>query len=157
MTHGRDSYARPDLLVETDWLAQHLNDPGVRIIDCDPYDSYRRAHIPGAVGIQVHHYIKDASNSVYVMPPDQFAQLMGQLGVGPETLVVTYDGFGSLYAARMWWVLSYYGHTRVKVLNGGWDKWLKEGRSITRQVPRVARAAFTPQVDPNLICTLDYA
>src|SRR5690606_6750994 len=89
-------YARPELLVEPDWLAEHADDPNVRIIDCATLEAYRRAHISGAVQLPVHYYIKGddpegSDHGVLVTPPAQFEALMGKLGVGPETTVVTYD------------------------------------------------------------------
>src|SRR5258708_37693656 len=118
-------YARRELLVEPEWVAEHANDPNVRIIDCATVEAYRRAHIPGAVQLPVHFYIKEndpegSDHGVLVTPPAEFAALMSKLGVGPETTVVTYDDNNALVAARLWWVLKYYGHTKAKVLNGGW-------------------------------------
>jgi thiosulfate/3-mercaptopyruvate sulfurtransferase len=152
----REGYARPELLADTAWLQQCLEDPKLRIIDCDPYDTYRRAHIKGAVGLRVNHYIKDAKDSVHVMPPDQFAQLMGSLGVDRDTTVVTYDGAGSLYAARVWWTLNYYGHTNVKVLDGGWNKWFLEDRPGSIEAPKLRETSYQPRANPDLLCTLDH-
>jgi thiosulfate/3-mercaptopyruvate sulfurtransferase len=81
---------------------------------------------------------------------------MSALGIGNDTLVIAYDGFSGLYAARFWWALNYYGHTQVKVLNGGWDKWLAEGRSITMTEPRPPKATFTSRVQEELIARWDY-
>ena len=150
-----DGYARPELLAEPDWLWEHRDDPSVRVIDCAALDAYRRAHIPGAVGLPVHFYIKDAADETYVMPPDQFAQLMGRLGVSSDTTVVTYDDNNSLVATRLWWVLNYYGHTKAKVLNGGWHRWLTEGRPITFHQTRPEPVTFTPGLNEELICRVD--
>lgn len=154
-------YARPEILAEPDWLAERLDDPNVRLIDCATLDAYRRAHIPGAVQLPTHYYIKEdgppgADHGTFVMPPDQFEQLMGRLGVGPETLVVTYDDNNALVAARLWWVLRYYGHTNAKVLNGGWHRWLSEGRPITFHATKAAPATFTANPDPALIADAAY-
>ena len=81
---------------------------------------------------------------------------MGDLGVGPDTTVVSYDTAGGVPASRMWWVLNYYGHTNAKVLNGGWERWFHEGRPISRDVPSAASAAFTPVVNDAGLCSLDY-
>ncbi len=150
-------YARPELLVETDWLQAHLDDPGLRIVDCGQIDVFRRAHIPGAVGIPVDHYIKDPSDPHRVMPPEGFADLMAGMGIGDDTTVVAYDASGSLYAARFWWLLNLHGHTNVKVLNGGWTKWLTEGHPASIEILSVARETFTPRFNADLICTLDQA
>ncbi len=158
----QEGYARPELLAETDWLERHLDDPGLRIVDCDPFDAYRRAHIKGAVGMRVHHYIKqpefarDPHRYPRVAPPDTAREVMESLGIGAGTRVVAYDSNGSLWAARLWWVLNYYGHTDVTVLNGGWRKWFHEGRPTTLDVPEPRGALFNPRTNPDLVCTLDY-
>ena len=129
-------------------------------MDCDPFDVYRRAHIKGAVGIRVHHYIKQpeypTDNRKYplVAPPDTAKEVMESLGIGEGTRVVAYDSNGSLWAARLWWVLNYYGHTDVTVLNGGWKKWFDEGRPMTLDVPKPRAAVFNPKANPDLVCTL---
>ncbi|MCC6382255.1 MAG: sulfurtransferase [Dehalococcoidia bacterium] len=153
-------YARPELLAEPEWLADHAGDPDVRLIDCAVLEAYRRAHIPTAVHLPVHYYIKEddpagSDHGLLVMPPARFEELMGQLGVGPETTVVTYDDNNALVAARLWWVLNYYGHTRAKVLNGGWHRWLTEGRPVTFHGHHAARTTFTARPDASLYATLD--
>lgn len=90
------NYPRPGLLAETDWLAERLGDPSVRIVDCSFPDAFKRAHIPGAVGLPVHHYIKEPDPAggefgVLVMSPPDFEALMGGLGIGNDTAVVAYD------------------------------------------------------------------
>ena len=156
-------YARPELLASTEWLADHLDDPDVRIVDCDEFELYLRAHIRHAVGIRVHHYIKHPDypsaprDYPLVAEPDVMKALMEEMGIGDDTLVVAYDNSGSLYSTRFWWVLNYYGHTNVKVLNGGWKKWVDEGRQLSIDRPPDAGAVtFTPRTDDSLICTLDY-
>lgn len=157
-----DGYANPDILVETDWLEEHLDDPNIRIVDCDPFDAYGRAHIRGARGIRVHHYIKQAEydsdphNYPLVAPPDRMKEIMEDIGIGDGNLVIAYDSNGSLWAARLWWVLNHYGHTNVNVLNGGWKKWYDEGRPTSIDRPAPAESTFTPKADPDLLCTLDY-
>lgn len=154
-------YARPELLAEPDWLIDHLDDPGVRIIDCAVLEAYRRAHIPGAVHLPVHYYIKEkgppgADHGTFVMPPAEFEALMGRLGVSNDTLVVTYDDNNALVAARLWWVLRYYGHTNARVLNGGWHRWLTEGRPVTFHATRPAPATFVARPNPELIADAEY-
>ena len=143
-------YARPELLAETDWLAHHLNDPNLRIVDCEVPDGYGRAHIPGAVNVGVNTYVK-GDGRIHVMPPEEVAEFMGNLGIGDDTLVVAYDSRASLLAARFWWVLNYYGHTNVKVLNGGWRKWMTERRPMTDKPTTVTKATFTSRANPSLI------
>lgn len=127
------TFAHPELLTHTSWLAQHLEDESVRLVDCDQPDGYRRAHIPSAVALPVHHYLKETEDDPYVMGPKPFAELMSRLGIGRETEVVAYDSYGGLYAARLWWALGYYGHDRVRVLDGGWNEWFREGRPLSRE------------------------
>ncbi len=148
-------YARAELLAETAWLAEHLSDPSIRVVDCDPPDAYLRAHIPGAVSVGDDHYVKDPDNSVYVMPEERIGELMGALGIGDDTLVIAYEGRNAPWAARLWWVLNYYGHTNVKVLNGGWKSWLAEGRAVTDSVPSVTPGTFTPRPNSSLMVTGD--
>ena len=155
-------YARPELLVDTDWLAEHVDDPNLRIVDCDLFAEYRRAYIKNAVGISVHHYIKHPDYASaprdypWVAQPDVMKGLMEGMGIGDDTLVIAYDASGSLYSTRLWWVLNYYGHTNVKVLNGGWRKWFDEGHPTSIDRPPQASVTFTPQASDALMCTLDY-
>src|SRR5688572_32070811 len=112
-------YPRPELLAEPEWLQEHADDPNVRIIDCATLEAYRRAHIPGAVQLPTHYYVKEPpsgnrpgeDHGTFVMAPGDFEQVMSKLGVGPDTTVVTYDDNNALVASRLWWVLKYYGHT----------------------------------------------
>ena len=152
---AEQGYARPELLAEPEWLWERRDDPKVRVIDCAALDAYRRAHIPGAVGLPVHFYIKDVVDEAYVMPPEAFADLMAKLGVSDDTTVVTYDDNNSLVATRLWWVLNYYGHAGVKVLNGGWHRWLTEGRPVTFHQTRPEPGRFTPRTNESLICRID--
>ncbi len=149
-----EGYARPELLAETEWLAQRLNDPQVRIVDLRAEDAYRRGHIPGAVHLSPHQ-LKDPDNEVYVIAPDRFARLMGDLGIGNDTTVVGYDDQGGLFAARLWWVLEYYGHAQAKVLNGGWNKWVQEKRPVTAAVPDPQPVAFAVKPDPTKLSLVD--
>jgi thiosulfate/3-mercaptopyruvate sulfurtransferase len=152
----QQGYAHPELLAEPDWLWEHRDDPKVRVIDCASLEKYRRAHIPGAVGLPVHVWIKETEGGVYVMGSEAFADLMGQLGVTNDTTVVTYDDWISAYATRLWWVLKYYGHSNAKVLNGGWQRWVSEGRPVTFRETVVEPGHFTPRPDESIMCRHDY-
>ena len=148
-------YPRGELLVEGDWLQPHLNDPNLRIVDCDLPDAYRRVHIPGAVN-PVDHYYKNPDDRRFIMQPGQFARAMADLGISDDTLVIAYDAAGTT-AGRLWWCLNYYGHTNVRVLNGGWNQWLAEGRPMTMAVTRpVASGPFTPKPDESMRATAEY-
>ena len=155
-------YAHPELLVDTEWLAQHLDDPTVRVVDCDSPAVYSRAHIPGSLNLshpllpEPQHYLKDPDDPLHVLPPDKFARVMGELGIGDDTLVVAYDDYKGRYATRLWWALALYGHANVKVLNGGWSEWLAEGRPVTNAAVEYPQATFTPASAPEQLATCDY-
>ncbi|MGE0598249.1 MAG: sulfurtransferase [Dehalococcoidia bacterium] len=154
-------YAHPELLAEPDWLQANLDNPNVRIIDCATLEAYRRAHIEGAVQLPVHYYIKEddpegSDHGTLVMPQAQFEELMGKLGVSNDTQVVTYDDNNGLVAARLWWVLNYYGHTNAKVLNGGWHRWMTEGRPMTFHATRAPKATFKATPNPAIYASVDY-
>ena len=152
-------------LVETDWLAAHLEDPAVRIVDVrgsirpsdapKPWyapkrDAYLAGHIPGAVYLDWLTDLVDTAAPIQmtVAPPDTLAALLGRLGVGDGHTVVAYDDNAHI-APRLWWVLNYYGHPAVKVLNGGFPKWMAEGRPVTTALPAHPPATFTARVRPE--------
>jgi thiosulfate/3-mercaptopyruvate sulfurtransferase len=150
-SNGTPGYARPEMLVETEWLAEHLGDDGLRIVDADYPHAYARAHIPGAVGhVTENVYLKTAPGETFIRGPEQYAETVGRMGIGDDSAVVVYDGSASLLAARFWWTLRYYGHKNARLLNGGWHKWLLEGRPATMEPARVARAEFTPRVNEEI-------
>ena len=154
MSSENQGYAHPEMLVETEWLQDRLLEDGIRIVDCDPRAAYRRAHIPGAVGVK-DNYFKNADDRTFVMNEAQIKAEMATLGIGDDTSVVAYDGFGSLYATRLWWVLNYFGHESVRVLNGGWNKWFAEHRPMTNTEPEIESAEFTPRPNPAILATAD--
>ncbi len=143
------------MLASTEWLAEHLDDPSIRIVDCDEFPAYQRLHIRGAIGLKTHHYLKDPSNPDHIMPPEMFEVIMSTHGVGNQHTVVAYDGMGGLYAARLWWALDYYGHSTCKLLNGGFRKWFDEGRPISIDQPHVNRTDFKVRPGSDCLCTLD--
>ncbi|MCC7126973.1 MAG: hypothetical protein IT178_19160, partial [Acidobacteria bacterium] len=141
-------YARPDLLVDTAWLATHTADRNLRIVDLRT-QGYAAGHIPGAVWLD-NNWIRNAKTPPDFLPtPAEFTALMGRLGIGPETRVVAYDDRGGIYATRLWWILNHFGHGNVAVLNGGWTKWTLEQRPTTTEAPAVSAAPFvvgTPRI-----------
>jgi len=156
-----ESTPRPDLFVDTQWLADHLDDPTIRIVDCDWPQGYAKAHIPGAVGHRTANiFLKTGMRSpddheLYAMGPDAFAALASQWGIGPDTHVVAYDNRMGSYAARLVWTLTLYGHDRASVVDGGWVKWLAEERRITQRFPRVEPTVFVPKRNDSWLATLD--
>ena len=151
-----EEYAFPEFLADTGWLARCLNDGDIRIVDADVAAAYDRGHIPGAVPVS-DNYLKDPSTGrVHILPSYGFAQMMESLGIGDVTTVVAYDNSRSLYAGRLWWALQYYGHRNVKVLNGGWRKWVTEERPISIDRVQVQQGArFTPKADSSLMVTTE--
>ena len=149
-----NGYANPELLAETAWLEQHLNDPDLRVVDLRSQEAYTAGHIPGAVWLDGKSL--DDPETGYVPKPQSFADLMESLGIGDRTRVVAYDDLGGLWATRLWWALDYYRHTQAKVLDGGWNKWTREGRRKVREIPTTGRVTFTPKVNETVICAVDY-
>jgi thiosulfate/3-mercaptopyruvate sulfurtransferase len=135
-------YSYPDALVSTDWVAQHLNDSAVRIVESDEdvllYDT---GHIPGAVKVDWHADLNDALQRDY-LDADHFAQLMRSKGIGRDTMVVFYGDKNNWWATYALWVFRLFGHTNVKVMDGGRKKWEDEGRPMTSDVPQYAEADY---------------
>jgi thiosulfate/3-mercaptopyruvate sulfurtransferase len=127
-------YARPELLVDTAWVAAHAADAQVRIVDLRPR-GYAEGHIPQAVWLD-NNWIRNPKAPPDFLPtPAEFEALMGRLGIGPDTRVIAYDERGGIYAARLWWILNHYGHGNVALLKGGWTAWTAEQRPTTTDVP----------------------
>lgn len=167
-TEGREAIGLdwPGTLVSAEWLAAHLGHPELRIVDIrgevrsvaqpdgsrkSEYsaarDAYDAAHVPGAVFVDWTRDITDPDDPIpaQLAPPERFAAFVGGLGIGDGEAVVIYDTQGRAFATRLWWALTYYGHPRVAVLDGGWDRWRAEGRPVSAAVPSYPAATFTPQ------------
>lgn len=155
-----------DFFVTTQWLNEHLTDPAIRIVDIrgvirpveapkpwylESREEYADDHIPGAVfvGWLTDIVEPDAPVKMTVASPRRFAALMGGLGIGDEHLVIAYDDEGNHIAARLWWILNYYGHPTVRLLDGGYPKWVAEGRPVTAEVPGNPPATFTTRLRPE--------
>jgi len=138
----RNSYAHPEALVETEWLAKHLNDDGIRIVESnEDILLYDTGHIPGAVHIDWQSDLQDPLVRDYI-GPEKFAELCRRHGITPETTCIFYGDKGNWWACYALWAFRLFGHDKVKVLNGGRDKWKAEGRSMTREVPKFAAAEY---------------
>jgi thiosulfate/3-mercaptopyruvate sulfurtransferase len=138
---ARQGYARPELLVDTAWLQDHLRDADVRIVDLR-VRGYADGHVPGAVWLD-NNAIRIANRPPTFLPtPTEFEELMARLGIANHTRVIAYDDRGGIYAARLWWILNYYGHRNVALLDGGWTKWTLEQRPTNTTVPALTRASF---------------
>ncbi|HWR20997.1 MAG TPA: sulfurtransferase [Verrucomicrobiae bacterium] len=137
-------YGNPQFLVDTNWLALHLNDRDLRIIDMrNSPEEYAAGHIPGAVHLAVNQVRLTVKESGFAMPPDyEIEERLGQLGITKETMVVAYDDQGGLNAARLFFTLEYAGHKKVAVLNGGITKWTAEKRSLSNTLPQVSKTVY---------------
>lgn len=140
-------YANPELLVSTDWLADHLDDPALRIVDCDFPGGFGRAHIPGAVPV-IDNYYK-GEDRIHVQSASEFEATMSALGISDGTTVIAYDSDRCHFSPRLFWALQHYGHDSVKILDGGFAKWFEEGRPLEREARQYASGNFTAR-DPQI-------
>jgi thiosulfate/3-mercaptopyruvate sulfurtransferase len=147
-------YARPDLLVDATWLAAHLDDQNIRIVDMRPR-GYADGHVPGAVWLD-NNAIRSANRPPTFLPTAaEFEALMAQLGISNSTRVIAYDDRGGIYAARLWWILNHYGHSNVALLDGGWVKWAADKWPSNTAVPAYARTAFKAKSGTVKVATAD--
>jgi thiosulfate/3-mercaptopyruvate sulfurtransferase len=136
-------YANPDVLVDTDWLDEHLDDPNVRVIEVDEdTTAYDKGHIRGAVGWNWTRDLHTPIGRDYV-DRDGLSKLLSEAGVGPDTTVVLYGGNNNWFAAYAYWILRLRGFDRVKLLNGGRKKWELESRELVSDVPKYQPTGFT--------------
>ena len=145
-------YARTDALVSTDWVAEHAQDPNIRIVESDEdvllYDT---GHVPGAVKVDWHADLNDALQRDYV-DPEAFAKLASRLGITPDTTVVFYGDKNNWWATYALWVFRLFGHDNVKVMDGGRKKWEDEGRPMVTEVPQYPPSNYpTPKRDDSKI------
>ena len=146
------TYAHPEQLVETDWVAAHSADANVRIVDMRQ-NGYVEGHVPGAVYISPVA-IRDAKAPPTFLPtPAAFEEMMAKLGISDSTRVVVYDERGGIYAARLWWILNYYGHSNVALMNGGWIKWSAEQRPASTAPASADTAKFTARPQTHWVAT----
>ena len=159
-------FARPDLFWSTDRVAAALGDPKVRIVDCrystdrDMRDDYRKAHLPGAVyldwGRDISAPPPPSGHPQFMLAgPAEFATAMSRLGIGDDTVVVGYDLEGGHHAARLWLALRRYGHDRMAVMEGGLQKWQREGRPLDTGDVTVKPSPFTPRPREGVIAGKD--
>ena len=157
-------FVHPEFIVDTSWLAEHLHDPDLRVLDCTthlmpptkggPYDvvsgraDFEKGHIPGAGFADIDNELSDKNHRLHFMlpSPEFFANAIGKLGVGDDTKVILYSTANHWWATRLWWMLRVFGHDNVTVLNGGFQKWSREGRPVEQGPERRSeQASFTPK------------
>jgi thiosulfate/3-mercaptopyruvate sulfurtransferase len=135
-------YVQPDVLVSTDWVAQHLADPSIRLIESNEDTLlYASGHIPGAVHVDWTQDLNDQVRRDYITRPG-FEALMSRIGATPDTTVVFYGDKNNWWATYAFWVFQLFGHAKAKVMDGGRLKWEKENRPMTRDVPSYAAAKY---------------
>jgi thiosulfate/3-mercaptopyruvate sulfurtransferase len=165
-----------DPIVSTEWLEANLDQPNVRVVDIRGYvttkpdgpgveiatyrgapEEYRSSHIPGSVFIDWTVDIVDLSDPVpaQIAGPERFAEAMASRGIGDDTHVIAVDHMGGQFATRLWWALNYYGHTKVSVLDGGWNRWTEEEGPTDNDEPRHPRTIFTPKLNASLRATAE--
>jgi thiosulfate/3-mercaptopyruvate sulfurtransferase len=131
-----------DVLVETDWLQQHLDDDSLRIVEVDENPAlYAESHIPGAIGFDWKTDLQDQVKRDF-LGPREFGELFGSRGISNDHTIVLYGDRNNWFAAYTYWYLKYYGHQNVKLLNGPREKWIDEGRPTTSEIPSYAPAKF---------------
>jgi len=163
--------SHPQFIVDGEWLAAHLDDPEVVVLDSTtvttpppplPYGilsggaDFERAHIPGAQFVDIDGELSDPRASLHftLPPPARFAEAMARLGVGDDSLVVCYCNGNHWWATRLWWMLGVFGHDRAVVLDGGLPKWTADGRAVETGAGRLrARGAFTAAYRPERVAS----
>jgi thiosulfate/3-mercaptopyruvate sulfurtransferase len=154
-------YAHPEALVGTEWLAAHLDDPHIRVVDASfklpgitptAREDYDRGHIPGAVFFDIDDIAEPGTSLPHMIPsPELFARKMEGLGIGDDDRIIVYDSVGLSSAGRAWWMLRLFGHHNVALLDGGLPKWKAEGRPLETAMPNPPHRHFTARFGPALV------
>ncbi len=150
------TYAQPKVLVDTTWVAAHLSDPQVRLIDLSTKkEVYDQGHLPGAAFVNTADLMAPLTPaSGRILPQSQLETRLGRLGIRRDTTIVLYDDMQSLYAARFFWLLKYYSIPNVVILNGGSQRWKQEQRELTKDVPTFATTTYA--LNPATPATLPF-
>jgi thiosulfate/3-mercaptopyruvate sulfurtransferase len=138
----QQAYAHPEVLVDTAWVAEHLQDPKVRLVEVDvDTTAYDQGHAPGAVGFHWQDQLQ-AQPQRDLLAPEQLAALLGKHGISADSTVVAYGDNNNWFAAWFVWNLKYYGHRDARLMNGGRKKWLAEQRPVTTERPTVQAVTY---------------
>ena len=136
------TYAHPEVLVSTDWVAQHKNDPNVAIVEVDvDTAAYNEGHVPGAIGWNWQTQLCDTLRRD-IINKDDLTQLMTKSGIINDNTIVLYGDNNNWFAAWAFWQLKMYGHQDVRIMNGGRKKWLAEGRELSKDIPAPKQAMY---------------
>jgi thiosulfate/3-mercaptopyruvate sulfurtransferase len=154
-------YARPEALVSIEWLAAHLGDPHVRVLDSSfkqpgvtptARADYDAGHIPGAVYFDIDDVVQPGTTLPHMIPTaERFAEKMAERGIGNDDKVIVYDANGLSSAGRAWWMLRLFGHDNVALLDGGLPKWKREGRPLETAAPSVPKRQFVARFRPAMV------
>ncbi len=141
-----NEYAHPEMLLSTQWVGEHLDDPGVRVLEVDyaPADAYELGHIPGAGLVNWKRDINDPVRRD-ILSKSQMEGLMSRLGATPDTTLALYGDMRNWFAAFALWTFKIYGHKDVRLMNGGRRKWFDEGRAVTEDIPTPATTDYKAQ------------
>ncbi len=147
-------FENPNLLVTTDWLIDNLSNEHIQIIDVRAEGDFSGGHIEGAVNLPIPKTV-DADNPIPGMaePEEQMGTLLGDLGISSDSHLIVYDAGGTPYAGRIYWILKYYGHEEVSVLDGGIKQWQKEGKKIKFDEPEITKTTYTATANPDINAT----
>ena len=150
-------YSNAGLLMDTEQLAKRIDDENLRVIDVRPAKAYAKGHIPGAVHLGADDVIDpDSHVSGHLLPNSVLAEKLGKLGIDRDTEVVLYDDKGGFHAARLFWMLEYFGHRKAAILNGGIPKWVREDRSLSTEAPQVKAKSFALNLTPRRAASADW-
>lgn len=148
------AYARPELVVTTDWVAEHIDHPDVRIVDTRTR-GYEESHIPGAVWLDINDSRDKNNPPTYLPDLEVFVARLEEIGISSDTHIVFYDDRGGIYGTRPWVLLQLLGHEKASIVNGGWPKWLAESRQTSAELPAVARGEIVVKRNDHWIATAD--
>jgi thiosulfate/3-mercaptopyruvate sulfurtransferase len=151
-------YAHPEVLVDTQWVEDHLNDPKVRVaeVDYDPTANYKLGHVPGAVLFDWKEDINDPL-SRNILNKQSYEDLMQKGGINNDTTLILYGDFNNWFAAFAFWVFKYYGYKDIRIMNGGRKKWLEEDRPLSKDVQNYPKGNFkAAEPDKSIRVFLNY-
>ena len=155
---AESAYER-DFLMSTDEFGELQKQPNVVLLDAEAPATYQRGHIPGAVNllpITLFTNLKSRRKNGYPVTVADAEKLLGEAGIDNDTLMVIYGNGGGKAATGLWFALDFFGHEKMKVMNGGFRKWVKEGRAVTQDVPAVAKKTYTAKAHPEKVVTLKW-
>jgi thiosulfate/3-mercaptopyruvate sulfurtransferase len=148
-------YTNPQLIAETDWLADHLDDPNVRIVDARPPQQFGAGHISGAVNLSGTNGIPRTADGE-MASPEEFSGVASKFGIGNHGTIVVYDT-PNQYMGLVAWAFMYYGHQDVRLLDGGFEKWSREGRPVSTEEASYAMTTFIGRPVEQIYCSLSHA